>query len=68
MKNVLPTPAEGAQGSFLDEIRTKARADALSRGYTLEEQIDALERAAGVPKGALDSYRVLYGILPLKLN
>ena len=49
---------------FLEEIRSNARAQAEARGITLEEKIDALEQAAGVPNGTLDSYRVLLGIKP----
>lgn len=47
---------------FLEEIRREARANAESRGYTLEEQIDALERVSGA-KDYFNALRVLYGIL-----
>ena len=47
---------------FLEEIRSNAIAQAEARGLTLEEQLDAYERVTGSPKGALDSYRILFGI------
>jgi hypothetical protein len=77
MKNSLPMTAEGTQvpnnidcvlSEVFGEMRAEARASALAKGYTLEEEIDALEQVAGVPNGTLDSYRVLYGILPFRLN
>ena len=47
-------------------VREEARADALAKGYTLEEKIDALEQATGAPRGTLDSYRIVLGIKPYK--
>jgi hypothetical protein len=45
----------------IDEIRADARADAESKGQTLEEKLDEFERMSGC-KEYTDALRVLYGI------
>lgn len=58
----MPNNIESVLSEIFGEMRAEARADALAKGYTLEEKIDALEQATGAPRGTLDSYRILFGI------
>jgi hypothetical protein len=46
----------------IDEIRADVRAEAASRGRTVEEELDEFERISGCKEYA-DALRVLYGIL-----
>jgi hypothetical protein len=58
------TVAERLNGTrkSIDEIRADARADAESKGQTLEEKLDEFERFSGC-KEYVNALRVLYGIL-----
>lgn len=62
----MPNNIESVLSEIFGEMRAEARADALAKGYTLEEKIDALEQSTGAPRGTLDSYRMLLGIKPYK--
>ena len=62
----MPNNIDSVLSEIFGEMRAEAIASVHSQGYSLEEKIDALEQAAGVPNGTLDSYRMLLGIKPYK--